>query len=111
VGGKVGLGRTPTTYALEVNGAVMALGSDPAGASSGEVRIGGGWVHCNNGLKCYNGSIYLNATLGVYINGEQVLAGRQSAISAPTGGGTVDSEARTAINAIRTALQNHGLTA
>lgn len=33
------------------------------------------------------------------------------AISAPTGGGTIDSEARTAINSIRTALTNIGITA
>lgn len=33
------------------------------------------------------------------------------AISAPTGGGTTDAEARTAINAIRTALTNFGITA
>ena len=34
-----------------------------------------------------------------------------SAISAPTGGATVDAESRTAINSIRTALINLGLTA
>ena len=34
-----------------------------------------------------------------------------SAISAPTGGVTQDAEARTAINSLRTALTNLGLTA
>ena len=34
-----------------------------------------------------------------------------SAISAPSGGATVDAEARTAINSIRTALTNFGMTA
>lgn len=34
-----------------------------------------------------------------------------SAISAPSGGATIDAEARTAINSIRTALTNLGLTA
>ena len=33
------------------------------------------------------------------------------AISAPTGGATQDAEARTAINSIRTALTNFGITA
>lgn len=33
------------------------------------------------------------------------------AISAPSGGATVDAEARTAINSIRTALTNFGITA
>lgn len=36
--------------------------------------------------------------------------GRQSAISAPTGGATVDTEARTAINSIRSVLSTFGLT-
>lgn len=36
--------------------------------------------------------------------------GRQSAISAPSGGATVDAEARTAINLIRAVLTNFGLT-
>lgn len=34
-----------------------------------------------------------------------------SAISAPSGGTTIDTQARTAINSIRTALTNLGLTA
>ena len=35
---------------------------------------------------------------------------RAGAIAAPSGGVTVDAEARTAINSIRTALTNIGLT-
>ena len=34
-----------------------------------------------------------------------------TAISAPTGGATIDAESRTAINSIRTALINFGITA
>lgn len=33
-----------------------------------------------------------------------------SAISAPSGGATVDAEARTAINSLRTAIKNFGIT-
>ena len=36
---------------------------------------------------------------------------QQAAITAPTGGATTDTEARTAINAIITALEAHGLVA
>lgn len=36
-------------------------------------------------------------------------AARQSAITAPTGGATIDAEARTAINAVITALEAFGL--
>jgi len=37
-------------------------------------------------------------------------AARQSAITAPTGGATVDTESRNAINSIRTVLTTFGLT-
>lgn|SRR3990167_4252654 len=36
---------------------------------------------------------------------------QQSAITAPTGGGTVDSQARTAINSLITTLEDFGLIA
>lgn len=35
---------------------------------------------------------------------------QQSTFTAPTGGGTIDAESRTAINAIKTILTNVGLT-
>ena len=44
-----------------------------------------------------------------YIGGEQVVGSRAAAIDSPTGGATVDSEARLAINAILGALREHGL--
>lgn len=44
-------------------------------------------------------------------DGNPQVADRQAAITAPTGGATVDAESRTAINAIITALEAHGLVA
>lgn len=41
--------------------------------------------------------------------GTGTVAGRQSAITAPTGGATVDAEARTAINSVITVLETFGL--
>jgi hypothetical protein len=45
----------------------------------------------------------------VVIGGEQVVAGRAAAIASPSGGTTVDSEGRAAIDAILEALRQHGL--
>lgn len=46
---------------------------------------------------------------GLYISDIRVVGGREPAIAAPSGGSTVDSEARAAILAILNALKNHGL--
>lgn len=47
---------------------------------------------------------------GVYkVDGTQVISNQQGAITNPTGGTTVDAQARTAINSILTAMRTHGL--
>lgn len=49
-------------------------------------------------------------TTGVYkVDGVQVVTSQQPPISPPTGGATIDSQARTAINSIITTLTTHGL--
>ena len=45
----------------------------------------------------------------VMIGGVEVVATRSTAIASPSGGSTVDSSARTAIDEILTALRHHGL--
>ena len=45
----------------------------------------------------------------VPIGGEQVLGPRGAAIPAPSGGSTVDAEARAAIEPILSAMRGHGL--
>ena len=47
----------------------------------------------------------------VRIGGQKIIGPRQSGIDQPSGGATVDTEARTAISEVLTALRNHGLIA
>ena len=47
----------------------------------------------------------------IEIGGEQVLAARLAAIASPSGGTTIDAEARAAIGEILAALRGHGLIA
>jgi hypothetical protein len=45
----------------------------------------------------------------VKVGGQQVVGSQAAAIASPSGGATVDAEARTAIDAILAALRAHGL--
>ena len=45
----------------------------------------------------------------VQVDGQRVLAGRQLPIATPAGGTVIDTEGRSAISAIISALQSHGL--
>lgn len=53
----------------------------------------------------------VNVTGVVKIDGQQILTVQQAAIADPTGGATVDTEARTAVVEILDALRTHGLIA
>lgn len=90
----------------------FAIGSFVAAPDFQSMIIGSGafTTSGSNTLTiAYTGGVY---ALGDYhINGLRILTVRQGAIPAPTGGGTIDAEGRTAINAIRSILQTHGLTA
>lgn len=46
---------------------------------------------------------------GYFVDGERVVSVRQAAIANPSGGATIDVEARTALAAILVALRTHGL--
>lgn len=47
---------------------------------------------------------------GIAIGGEQVLGSRRPAVPSPSGGTTIDAEARAAIAALIATFQQHGLT-
>jgi hypothetical protein len=76
-----------------------------------------GWRACvldrGNGVR-FEGADWINEEAredGFYVSDERVIGARQAAISTPTGGGTQDLQARTAIDAILAALRTHGLIA
>ena len=48
---------------------------------------------------------------GLYVGGDKVVGGRGAAIAAPSGGSTVDTQARSTIGLILSALRQHGLIA
>lgn len=65
-------------------------------------------------FRYWNGSAWSSGELTVskiIVQGNQVIGQRLPAISSPSGGSTVDVEAREAIAAIRAALMSHGLIA
>lgn len=66
-----------------------------------------GDVEVTSALASFSGIVDV---AGVYkVDGTQVVSNRGAAVTAPTGGATVDAEARTAINAIIARMVAHGL--
>lgn len=116
----------PPTPAI---GACYLVGNAPTGAWAGKPQTvagysAGGWrfVDPTDGMvvflrsaaqfACYrSGSWEIGIIRGasLVIDGEQVVGARAPAIAPPSGGTTVDGEARAAIENVLAALRNHGL--
>jgi len=65
----------------------------------------GHWVH-------WTGSKWSDGTLpvaGIAVGGQQVVGSRGAAIASPSGGTTIDTEARETLDRIIVALKTHGL--
>ena len=112
-------------------GQAYIVGASPTGAWAGKPRYvagytTGGWrliaaadgmtllVKSTGTFAVYRGGAWdvgeVRASV-VKVGGQQVVGGQGAAIPTPTGGGTVDVEARAAIGAILGALRAHGLIA
>ncbi len=124
----VGMSAVPTA---PLPGQCWIVGATAAGAWAGQAGAiaawtGGGWrfVAPRDGMHLWSladgcmvrraGSAWLigQATAtSLTIGGKQIVGAQQPAIAMPAGGGTIDGEARTTLNAILTALKNHGLIA
>lgn len=61
----------------------------------------------------YDGTLWNNGALpaaGLIVNGQQVVGPRRPAIASPSGGTTIDVEARAAIDELIATFMSHGLT-
>jgi hypothetical protein len=70
------------------------------------------WVRDRDHMIRFDGTAWLDGAVrndGIYLDGKRVIAPRQGAIAAPTGGATRDEEARGVLAAILGALRGHGL--
>lgn len=68
-----------------------------------------GDVEITSALSSFSGIVNV---AGVYkVDGVQVVGNQGAAVTAPTGGATIDAEARVAINAIISRMTTHGLIA
>jgi hypothetical protein len=110
-------------------GASFIVDASPTGAWTGKpdhvaAFTSGGWRFAApiEGMSVYvkAGDCWANYRLGAWemgllrgsgliIDGEQVVGERLAAIASPTGGTTIDSEARETIDEILSAMQQHGL--
>ena len=72
------------------------------------------WVKSSSVTAMYRGGAWVIGTLAgdrVHVGGQQVVGARGAAIADPSGGSTVDAEARSAVAAMLAALRTHGLIA
>lgn len=72
------------------------------------------WVADRGQVMRFDGTSWADEQVradGYYIEGEKTVGEQQPAIADPTGGATVDGDARAAIIAVLAALRSHGLIA
>ena len=124
----VGIDDPPTAPAP---GEAWVVGATPSGAWAGHAGAIAGWttggwrflspcegteVWCEAdacGARYRGGAWETGVLRGttLLIDGTPVVGARGAAIAAPSGGATVDAQARAAVAAILTALRDHGLIA
>lgn len=124
----ISIGRNDPPDAPET-GACWVVGSDPVGAWAGRANAVAGWTQGgwrflaaiagmsvsrrDDGMPArFDGNTWVIGALqgsALFLCGVQVLSERQPAIAHPSGGGTIDAEARAVLGSVLSALQEHGL--
>lgn len=111
-------------------GQCWIVGATPTGAWADRAHAIAGWsngwlfaapaagwsVHARDRgyAMRFDGSLWQDDAVrptGLHVGGVRVVSAQQGAIAAPAGGGTIDTQARAAIDAILAALRGHGLVA
>lgn len=109
-------------------GQCWIVGAAPSGAWVGNAHAIAGWteggwrfVAATPGLTAWCVARQMSVTFHdrweegavrahkILIGGEQVVAARQPAVPMPSGGTTIDAEARTALSSLIAAIRAHGL--
>jgi hypothetical protein len=105
------------------------VGADASGAWAGQsdsiaVRTSGGWRFLAPVIgmsvwdkavgfaRRWTGTAWSDGTLpvaAIRIGGQQIVGARLSDVPSPSGGTTIDAEARTAVDALIVTLKSHGL--
>jgi hypothetical protein len=112
-----------------IEGQCWLVGSGASGAWSGKERMIAGWTpggwrflapvpgmsvrETLSGLSLQGLGTEWSAgglaATGIFVGGKKVVGERQPAVPSPSGGTTIDEEARIAIAAVTAALKSHGL--
>lgn len=131
LGGAVEGEPSDTPPASPLSGSCYIVGPSPSGAWAGQAGAvasfsEAGWrfqppiegmallVRSSGDQAAYRGGAWEIGVVRageVVVGGNKVVGARAAAVVAPAGGTTVDAQARTAIDAILTALRGHGLIA
>jgi hypothetical protein len=121
--------RADAPPATPVIGECWIVGDAPEGAWAGQAGALAGWtaggwrfVAPREGMSVWSAGDTMAWTfraglwrrgelrgLSLRVNGRQVVGAQAAAIAAPSGGATVDAEARATLSAVLAALRGHGL--
>lgn len=107
------LGPATNKYCIQVDGTSGTVSGTAYGLRIGNITGGATnySIDTGTGIVRFGDVVNINTASGLQVQGTKVVGARGSAVTAPTGGATVDAEARTAINTIISRLQAHGLIA
>lgn len=110
-GGTTGLdfGGTGADYILEGTLVVANGGTGATSAAGARANLGAAQLGVNTDITQLNGASQVDVSGEYKVSGIQVVTAQQPAIPDASGGVTVDTEARAAINALLAALRTHGL--